>query len=494
MEAGMLELGPKPETAPIQSNAQAYKWWSIRPPKLPVSAVRFDRFEIKDGLFFNVFFALKGSLLNTDSQVLAIVDLDDPYANRGKGKFVVKRDGNITAKVELSASSLKPFSQFVKAIDFFAPYLNTDAPFEADVDLALNSDVFAGQGVVDVNFINGAQIPVAGQIQHDLAARSGELTYQLDDVDLSSQNFDLKKFAPEASSVAVESGKLDAKGEMNWQWDKAASRWNFALGSIGGTLSDLAFSRDQYAVQGGELKFALASIAPLRTFSEHPVSLKIRKVSAGVDIEDIQLKLHADGSFGQKLPRVTLEKFSAGIFGATVKIKFAVFDPSKSMSAFVVRIKGLDLEKLLMKYPQENLHGTGVLDGVLPIVVDRSGKPSIPGGRLIARAPGGTLNYNSGMDQGGSGVMSQAQQVFNILEHFDYSDMKVDVSYGESGDMLLGVQLKGVSPRFQEGREVNLNVNVEENLPALLKSVLVTKGVGQQVSDRIVDSLSPSKK
>src|SRR5690606_40311388 len=50
------------------------------------------------------------------------------------------------------------------------------------------------------------------------------------------------------------------------------------------------------------------------------------------------------------------------------------------------------------------------------------------------------------------------EQLAAALDDFRYRVLASDVSYDEQGKLLLGLRLEGSNPTFQQGRQVNLNI------------------------------------
>jgi hypothetical protein len=60
-----------------------------------------------------------------------------------------------------------------------------------------------------------------------------------------------------------------------------------------------------------------------------------------------------------------------------------------------------------------------------------------------------------------------------------------DVSYAGDGQLLLGLRLQGSNPALENGRQVNLNVTVEENLRDLLTSLLLSDDISDDIRKRV---------
>jgi hypothetical protein len=60
----------------------------------------------------------------------------------------------------------------------------------------------------------------------------------------------------------------------------------------------------------------------------------------------------------------------------------------------------------------------------------------------------------------------------------------VTTDYKPGGDLVLQVRLEGNNPQWQEGQPVHLNLNLEENIPTLLRSLQLSSEISEQVEKR----------
>jgi len=59
--------------------------------------------------------------------------------------------------------------------------------------------------------------------------------------------------------------------------------------------------------------------------------------------------------------------------------------------------------------------------------------------------------------------------------------MNTEVFYDEGGELLLSVQLQGLNPDMNNGQEINLNVNITDNIPSLLKSLQASRVITDEL-------------
>ena len=134
-----------------------------------------------------------------------------------------------------------------------------------------------------------------------------------------------------------------------------------------------------------------------------------------------------------------------------------------------------------MRKVREGLQGTGRLDGQLPIEITPEGIEVVHG-QLSVRAPGGDIRYLPTEK-----VLTLAQtnpsvkMVVEVLSNFQYHVLDVISDYKPGGDLTLQIHLEGKNPDWQAGQPVHLNLNLEENIPLLLRSLQLSDEITERV-------------
>jgi len=137
---------------------------------------------------------------------------------------------------------------------------------------------------------------------------------------------------------------------------------------------------------------------------------------------------------------------------------------------------------------QEGLAGSGMLDGQIPIEISSEGIV-VTQGQLSARAPGGNIRYTPTAK-----VAALAQSnpsvsiVVKALSNFQYDVLDVNTDYQPGGELNLQVRLQGKNPDWQEGQPVHLNLNLEENILTLLRSLQMSDDISERVRKRYQNS------
>ncbi len=151
-------------------------------------------------------------------------------------------------------------------------------------------------------------------------------------------------------------------------------------------------------------------------------------------------------------------------------------------------LRGLQLPLLLEAYPAEGLSGTGIIDGELQLRRSEAGV-SIERGSLQAREPGGVLRFRSAKIQALGQSNPAMRLVTEALDDFHYDLLASDVHYSADGTLDLGLKLHGRNPALEGGRPINLSINLEEDIPALLTSLQLSDRVSETIQRRVQEHL-----
>lgn len=216
--------------------------------------------------------------------------------------------------------------------------------------------------------------------------------------------------------------------------------------------------------------------------------MTIEQLDPGVPLSLLQLdKAHYRAALNDPLQGVAeWENIEAQIFNGRAWLDAQQLDLSRKQK-LRLQLKGLELQELFRIYPAEGLAGDGIIDGQLPLIIER-GTISIETGQLHAREPG-YLQFQSEKIEALGRSNPAMRIVADALDDFHFNQLSSGVSYDQSGKLLLSLHLKGQNPDVEKGRPINLNINLEENIPALLASIQLSGKVSDTIEKRVRERL-----
>ena len=230
-----------------------------------------------------------------------------------------------------------------------------------------------------------------------------------------------------------------------------------------------------------------------KTLRIPPTPLRIRKIQSAVGITDTSL-LFSTGTFLQSsIPTLSITNMSTHLLGGTVSLADAKIDPKAATHEVTLQVNGLDLNEVLRLEQQETVKGTGTLDGTLPLSI--SGKEiMVRQGSLHGRSPGGTLHFEVSDETADAWAKSQPHLdlIVKSLENYHFSKLAVGVDYQKNGILKLATQLEGKNPDFRNGVPVHFNLNIEENIPALMKSLSLVKDLEKKIEAMMAGPIGSS--
>ena len=281
--------------------------------------------------------------------------------------------------------------------------------------------------------------------------------------------------------LSLNNGK--ASFDLNWRLPPGSAPQSLGLNLRGQGLEGVY---DRSEVHGLDLqaKFALNG-------SQMELQLpqvKVASLNPGVTLGPLSLQGNYRGSLDAPLAgRVDWQQAELGMFNGRAWLPPGAVDLSARREGLTLKLEGLALEAILAAYPAEGLSGNGIIDGNLPLGL-HEGKLVIHGGEVAARQPG-VLQFRSEKIRSLGQSNPAMQLVATAIDDFRYDKLSSRVDYDESGKLLLALSLSGRNPALEQGRPINLNVNLEENVPKLLTSLQLSDRVSDTIRKRVQDRL-----
>lgn len=277
--------------------------------------------------------------------------------------------------------------------------------------------------------------------------------------------------------LSFSAGALDARFRMEMVSGAPAD----IEGQLGFAALRGQYGQVDWSGLGGGLAFSLSG----ETVYLQSHDLKLDQLNPGVPIENIVLDAAYRASPANFQEGVLhLRRAAAQVLGGSVEVEPNAWSVAERPLLTVATFAGVELSRLMALYPTEGVSGTGQLRGRVPVRIDADGI-STEGGVLSAAPGGGVLKLpadrfrNLAPDNPAMGLVADA------VANFHYSVLESSIDYDQSGQLMLDLHLKGQNPEVRDGYPVVLNVNLEEDIPALIHSLRLSGRVNRAVTDRI---------
>jgi hypothetical protein len=358
------------------------------------------------------------------------------------------------------------------------------------------------------------QLTANTELSHDLINNKGHAEITLNDYSFSEITPLSKLLNLKQHKVELVSGTVSGHSELQWQQSAQGALEiegpaSILLSDISGYYDDLFFVGFTSAVDG-------EFVGPMNFRSARPLHGEISTLGIGIPVSDISWNYSWDYSWGyssggssgdslgnsssnpseysqdpskEYLPEaldeyslVSIGNLAATVLGGEVSVPNLVFDSKNPQSESNVVISELNMETIVALADYPGLHVDGFISGYLPIsITDYS--VTLSDGLISALNPGGTISYKPTSPSPSSN--SSLRLVNDALSDYRYDRLNTTVFYTPNGDLTLAVQLQGFNPSMNQGQAINLNVNVTDNIPTLLKSLQASRSITDALEETL---------
>lgn len=321
--------------------------------------------------------------------------------------------------------------------------------------------------------------------KHNFKSRQGSSEFRFKTLKFNDPGRLSQLIFPFVSPVNLVVGEIDLSGQARW-YDKKG-QWQTTV-DIDAQLENLGGAYEQAYFSGTNGQLSLQVYPEI--FSKTPQRLTVAQLDAGVENKDMVLEFKLRPSTFGDLPIVDILQAQTQLLQGSVSLKQTAYDLNQPQQSLQVVLENIDLNELVTLQQLDDVQATGLINGLLPITIN-NGQISIDDGRLQAIAPGGVLKYQADTDA----LLSNkyAETVVLALRNFHYDVLRADTQYKPEGTLLLKLQLQGNNPDFELGRQVKLNINLEQNVLKLLESLRLYDGVSDRLDKRVRDLYQQTK-
>lgn len=329
---------------------------------------------------------------------------------------------------------------------------------------------------------NDANLALDLNLVHDWTTSGTTLNARLPEIFLRAGNPLASTLSDWPPLLQLNTGRLQAQGQLELPAEGGALNAKATLDARG--LGGI-YDRTELSGLDASLALALQGERLLLTIPE----LTLRQANPGFSFGPIGLRGEYQGHL-QRLGRGRLnwQTAEARVLGGRIWLDPGTADLAATAQTLNAHLRGLQLPLLLEAYPTDGLTGTGVIDGELQLQRGEDGL-SIENGTIQAREPGGVLRFRSAKMQALGQSNPAMRLVVGALDDFHYDLLSSDVRYATNGKLDLGLKLNGRNPALEGGRPINLTINLQEDIPALLTSLQLSDRVSETIRRRVQERL-----
>lgn len=360
-------------------------------------------------------------------------------------------------------------------------------PYRWPVDLRWDTTQSLG---IDVEAVTKGNTIARLRLSQNFNDGAGNLNFSTQSLRFSSSESSLSTLiSPLPLDADLLSGELYVAADINWQLPDAGATTSAGTdawqpgGIIRIEATELAGVIDETVFSGLTTSAQLQLQSDFSVVSSATTRLRIQKIDPGLPLSNIQTRFRINSATGLlELSSLNFEMFGGSLESDPFTINLNQTDTITDFGdSFELRMDGVDISQILGLSAYNGVSATGLVNGTLPIRL-KGFKPIIEGGRLDARVPGGSIRYSTGDAETGN---QSLDLVYQALEHYRYETLGANVNYNEAGELTLEMQLQGESPQLNNGQRINLNLNISDNIPALLQSLQAAQGITDRLEEML---------
>ena len=184
---------------------------------------------------------------------------------------------------------------------------------------------------------------------------------------------------------------------------------------------------------------------------------------------------------------VDVTRLTVTVQGAEVVVDpFSVFFAEKTTSPLQLKVGSLEISKILSLALGESVSAQGTLGGHARIEV-KNGKPFITSSLFSSQKPG-WIRYRPPGSTTPSKRLDTSDPVDilkSYLYDFNFESLSIDIVSDDKLQMKMGLHAYGRNPNYLNGKPLKLNINLEQNLLAAFKSLVMTYQLPEAIKKKI---------
>ncbi|MCD1598449.1 YdbH domain-containing protein [Rheinheimera aquimaris] len=324
---------------------------------------------------------------------------------------------------------------------------------------------------------NHASLGLSHQLDYQASVLT--LNWQLDDAFLLAGNPFQQSFTDWPALLEFNRGRITASGSVILA-DTITAQADIALSGVSGIYDRSLFT---------DLSLPLSVEYKGDTVSVSTSGATLAEIQHGVVAGPLRMQAsYVTPANTPTAGKLDIRQLQLLAMGGQISVEPTLLDMALQQQQITVKVDRIDLTKLLQQHPTTDLTGNGLISGTIPLLLNRSGA-SVEGGYIAAESPGGQLQYRPPTAENMAATNPGMKVMLKALDDFHYSVLSSNVSYDTNGKLLLALKLHGNNPALEAGRPINLNINLEEDIPALITSLQLSSQISDKIKQRVQQRL-----
>jgi hypothetical protein len=310
---------------------------------------------------------------------------------------------------------------------------------------------------------------------HDLGAGIGNLVLESAAIDFDLLNLSAV-FTDWPYDWDVTAGRGTAEAEIGWAVADADIEYE---GTAAVAAADLAGRYADIGFLGFNSRLGI-KVNSATQLALEPARFEVALVDIGFPVEDIS------GTATPDIDAVAVDvsSLSMAVLGGTVTADPFRYSLDAARNELLLRASNVQLPLMAGLADLEAVTISGSVSGEIPVTI-QGNNVIIDDGYLENDPPGGVIQYRGGAADGIVDDTSQLGIVTRTLRNFEFESLTSAVSYSQDGDLVLKMRLKGINPDVDPTQPVILNLNVENNVPQMLRSLQATRSIEDVLEKRL---------
>jgi hypothetical protein len=267
-------------------------------------------------------------------------------------------------------------------------------------------------------------------------------------------------------------GQIEARGTFE---SSGTAGQQVSHGEFSVDYTDLAGSYNEMGATGVSGK-ADIKLDQTGTIKMGPAEVRAALIDIGVPIENLSAVLAWNSAENIAL----VDRLQLSVLGGTATAEPFRYDLGRESAELTLVVNSVQLGLIAEMAEFDDIAVSGAVSGTIPISVAGTAV-TISGGSLASEQPGGVIRYHAGADSTDSSGLGVATRA---LSNMQYETLTSKVSYTNDGDLVLNMRLKGINPDYDPLQPVILNLNLENNIPQLLRSLQATRDIEEIIESQ----------